>query len=82
MFNYFLAELNSYELVKMPSNDERPLLSQVPRFKQPATDGMSCLMFFFRVCVCVYIYMYETSNVSFFFSSLFIRMMYKIESNF
>jgi hypothetical protein len=49
IFVSYLAVQNSYELVKLNSNDEHPLLYQVPRLKQPVTDGMSCL-----ICVCVY----------------------------
>jgi hypothetical protein len=44
-FLFYLAEQNSYELVKVNTSAEHPLLGQICRFKQPATDGMFCLIF-------------------------------------
>lgn len=72
---FLLADQNSYELVKLNSSDESPSLRLLPRFKQPASDGMSCsISFFFRVCVCfvlvVDVYTCEISSVLFFFLSL------------
>jgi hypothetical protein len=62
----YLADQHSYELVKLNTTDEPPSLRQVPRFKQPATDGMSRLISFF-----LYTYICKTSSF-FFFRGLYL----------
>jgi hypothetical protein len=45
-FSDYLADQDSFELVKLNPTVEPPLHGPIPRFKQPAIDGMSRLISF------------------------------------